>query len=157
MRSCFAAMISTLTALVAGHINELCARAVKNGVDVFNVLQAACINPVEHYKLDVGLLQEGNAADFILVNDLERFEVLRTYIDGELVAENGVSNISKQTPSGIINNFTGKERIAADFVYAANSANEDTWVIEAIDGQLITNKLMVKMLTQKMVSQSRYR
>ena len=47
--------------LVAGHINQLCARAVAKGIDVFNVLQAACVNPVLHYKLDVGLLREGDA------------------------------------------------------------------------------------------------
>ncbi|HSC38280.1 MAG TPA: amidohydrolase family protein, partial [Chitinophagaceae bacterium] len=79
--------------LVAGHINQLCARAVAKGIDVFNVLRAACINPVTHYKLNVGLLQRGDPADFIVVKDLTNFEVLQTYIDGKLVAENGVSKI----------------------------------------------------------------
>ena len=77
--------------LVAGHINQLCARAVAKGIDIFKVLQAACINPVFHYKLNVGLLRENDAADFIIVEDLKNFEVLQTYINGELVAENGKS------------------------------------------------------------------
>src|SRR5207244_9379361 len=72
--------------LVEGHINQLCARAVAKGIDVFKVLQAACINPVHHYKLDVGLLKEGNAADFILVNNLKEFKISHTYINGGLVA-----------------------------------------------------------------------
>ncbi len=62
------------------------------GIDVFKVLQAACINPVEHYKMNVGLLKAGDAADFIVVEDLVNFKVLQTYIDGELVAEKGFTD-----------------------------------------------------------------
>ena len=66
--------------LVEGHINSLCQRAVAKGIDVFKVLQAACINPVEHYNMNVGLLKEGDAADFIIVEDLENFKVVETTI-----------------------------------------------------------------------------
>ena len=79
--------------LVIGHINQLCARAVAKGIDLFKILKAACVNPVLHYKLDVGLLREGDPADFIVVKDLKDFEVIKTYINGELVAENGKSKI----------------------------------------------------------------
>src|SRR5436190_14346567 len=75
--------------LVLGHIDQLCARAVAKGIDVFKVLSAACVNPVHHYKMKVGLLKEGDPADFIVVKDLNTFEVSQTYIDGELVAGNG--------------------------------------------------------------------
>ena len=78
--------------LMAGHINQLCARAVAKGIDVFKVLQAACVNPVHHYKMRVGLLTVGDPADFIVVKNLKSFEVQQTYIDGDLVAENGKSN-----------------------------------------------------------------
>src|SRR4249919_1249548 len=72
--------------LVLGHINQLCERAVAKGINVYKILQAACINPVQHYNLDVGLLREGDPADFIVVKDLETFEVQKTFINGELVA-----------------------------------------------------------------------
>jgi adenine deaminase len=81
--------------LLAGHINQLCARAVAKGIDVFKVLRAACINPVEHYKLHVGLLRVGDPADFIVAEDLVHFKVLQTYIDGELVADGGRSFVSE--------------------------------------------------------------
>ena len=68
--------------LVAGHINQLCARAIKKGIPLFNVLRAACCNPVMHYKLSVGQLRVGDPADFILVKDLEQFETTQTYING---------------------------------------------------------------------------
>jgi len=74
--------------LVLGHINQLCARALAKGIDIFKILKAACVNPVNHYKLDVGLLREGDAADFIIVKDLINFDVIKTFINGELVAEN---------------------------------------------------------------------
>src|SRR5688572_17260645 len=77
--------------LVDGHINQLCARAVEKGIDIFKILKAACVNPVVHYKLDVGLLREGDPADFIVAKDLKKFEILKTFIDGELVAEEGKS------------------------------------------------------------------
>src|SRR6186713_1912778 len=90
--------------LVEGHINQLCARAVAKGIDVFKVLKAACFNPVNHYQLKVGLLKQNDFADFILVKDLNDFAVVQTYINGQLVAENGNTLIDKQKAT-IINNF----------------------------------------------------
>jgi len=127
--------------LVSGHVNQLCARAVAKGKNVFNVLKAACINPVLHYKPEIGTLKPGDPADFIIVKDLENFEVLKTYINGKLVAENGKSLI-KTSKASIINNFSCKAKAAKDFILT--STKEDYPVIEALDGQLITNKLVVK-------------
>jgi adenine deaminase len=130
--------------LVEGHINLLCKRAVAKGIDVFKVLQAACINPVEHYKMNVGLLREGDPADLIVVEDLENFKVLETYINGELVAQLGKSLVSSQKP-GAINNFNCDEKKISDFRYEILDffPGEFINVIEALDGQLITNKLIV--------------
>ena len=127
--------------LVEGHINGLCARAVAKGIDVFKVLQAACINPVQHYKLDVGQLQKGDAADFIVVKDLQAFDVLQTYVDGELVAENGVTKIKRQS-SATVNQFNCSAKSQKDLETFWNGEKEIA-VVEALDGQLITNKLML--------------
>ena len=126
--------------LVAGHINQLCARAVAKGINVFKVLKAACVNPVLHYKLDVGLLRKGDAADFIIVKDLKKFEVVQTYINGELVAEHGESLVINREP-GIINHFSCCKRNKEDFSFPFNGQSRIT-AIEALDGQLITNKLI---------------
>lgn len=131
--------------LVEGHINQLCARAVAKGIPLFHVLQAACINPVVHYKTEVGLLQPGDAADFILVKNLESFEVSKTYINGELVADDGKSFI-ESVSSTPINRFSCNEITEADLKVELDSyPSEDSFipVIEALDGQLITNKLLV--------------
>ena len=131
--------------LAAGHINTICARAVAKGLDVFNILQTACINPVKHYKLPVGLLNPGDPADFILVKDLVHFEVTSTYMNGELVADNGISNI-KSVDTIPINNFDCKKIEAETLTISKNeypNKNGLIPVIEALDGQLITNKLML--------------
>ncbi len=128
--------------LVAGHINELCQRAVAKNIPVFNVLLAACINPVEHYKLNVGLLETGDPADFIIVEDLENFRVQQTFIDGVEVARHGETRIetSKAEP---LNNFQCNEIHESDIAMPAESDRHHLYVIEALDGQLITNKLEV--------------
>ncbi|WEK36262.1 MAG: adenine deaminase [Candidatus Pseudobacter hemicellulosilyticus] len=124
-----------------GHINELCKRAIEKGFDLFQVLQAACINPVLHYNLEVGLLRVGDPADFILVNDLRSFTVLQTYIDGQLVAHKGETMIpSVEAP--LINHFNASPRRLPDFAVPWQGEKEIP-VIEALDGQLITNKVML--------------
>lgn len=131
--------------LVAGHINQLCVRAIAKGIDVFKVLRAACINPVLHYKLNVGLLKENDAADFIIVKDLKIFDVLQTYINGKLVAENGrslIDNIVDEV-AATVNNFSCSKKIVHEFGFKTTIDDEETFtdVIEALDGQLITNKI----------------
>lgn len=123
--------------LVEGHINQLCARAVAKGVDVFKVLQAACVNPVGHYKLKVGLLRENDFADFVLVKDLKNFEVVQTYINGKLVSENGKTLIESQSAT-TINNFDCSQKSEEEF---ATISSASSYAIEALDGQLITNKI----------------
>lgn len=68
--------------LHVGHIDAVVRRAVADGFPLFNVLAAACVNPVEHYRLPVGLLRKGDPADFVVVNNLQEFRVEQTWIDG---------------------------------------------------------------------------
>ncbi|MEO7312606.1 MAG: adenine deaminase C-terminal domain-containing protein [Chitinophagaceae bacterium] len=127
--------------LADGHINQLCERAIAKGIDIFKVLQAACVNPVLHYKLDVGLLREGDPADFIVLEDLVHFRAKQTYIDGIMVAEDGVSKISSP-PSEIINQFDC-DALTTDSLRTVFDGESNIPVIEALDGQLITNKIMI--------------
>jgi adenine deaminase len=126
--------------LEIGHIDRLCARAAARNIGLFKILDAACKNPVIHYGLEVGLLREGDPADLILVENLQEFRVIRTYINGELVAEKGDSMIRSSAP-GIINNFDCDKKNVSDFGCPAVSEKYLLPVIEALDGQLITNKL----------------
>ena len=122
--------------LVEGHIDQLVKRALAKGHELFDVLTAACITPIDHYKLDVGALQEGDFADFIVVNNLQDFRVSSTYINGVKVADKGQSLIP-QVQNDIINQFNCKPINAESLIVKAESAVIN--VIEALDGQLITN------------------
>ena len=129
--------------LVLGHINQLCARAVAKGLNVFNILKAACINPVVHYQLPTGMARVNDPANFIVIEDLTHFKVAQTYINGQLVAEKGQSLI-QPIDEKIINQFDTTlikvEDIQVDLGTYPTKENKIA-VIEAIDGQLITNYL----------------
>jgi adenine deaminase len=122
-----------------GHINQLAARSIAAGRDLMNVLRVACINPVEHYRLRVGLLREGDPADFILVEDLQNFRVIDTWLDGVKVAERGQC-LMPATQSETINRFVANP-ISSDQLQIQATGNEIR-VIEAMDGQLITNPMV---------------
>lgn len=123
--------------LLLGHINDLCARAISKGIDIFKVLQVACINPVNHYNLNVGLLKVNDPADFVIVEDLQRFKTIQTYIKGELVFDKGLSKIEAK-PFEILNNFNTSLKQIKDFKIKSDA--QCIRVIEAQEGQLITNE-----------------
>lgn len=125
--------------LVQHHLDAHVRRALATGADRFDVLRAASVNPVEHYRMKVGLLRAGDPADFIVVDGWKNFRVERTYIDGELVAANGRSRLQRlraKTP----NQFRALPRGAADFSVRPTGGAKLN-VIEALNGQLITRHL----------------
>jgi adenine deaminase len=129
--------------LVLGHIDQLVRRALALGNNVFDVLQVACVNPVQHYHLPVGLLRVGDPADFIVVDDLTGFRVRQTYLDGQRVAENGQS-LLPAAPIAAANNFHAQPVQAAAFRVPAPAGGAPTLrVIECFDGQLVTARLDV--------------
>lgn len=121
--------------LVKGHINLLVKRALALGHDLMNVLQIACVNPVLHYGLKVGLLRVGDSADAIEVNNLQDFEVQRNYCQGVLVAQEGKPLIFPP-PTISLNHFVTQPKTTADFRLPA--VGKIVRVIHAIDGELIT-------------------
>lgn len=127
--------------LEGGHINELCARAVAKGLDVFNIIMAACITPVRHYNLDVGLLEVGDPADFVVAGNLLDFNIIGTYINGYLVAEHGKSLLHHKPLDGDPVNRFQIGMIGVDALAIPASKRGSQPVIGCIDGQLITEKL----------------
>ncbi len=125
--------------LMISHINALCARAIERGMDIYKVLQVACINPVKHYNLDVGLLNVGDAADCIVVEDLKNFKPLQTYINGELVFDKGLTLI-KDVAFENLNNFNTNKKNVSDFRF--ESSTEKIRAIECLDGELVTNEII---------------
>jgi adenine deaminase len=127
--------------LIKGHINALVQRAIDLGYNLFDVLTAACINPIMHYKLPMGMLRVGDAADFIITEGLSFNTIKATYLKGKLVAADGQSLISVPTQD-IINNFKAQAYAVSDFAIAAQPTTKQIRVIEAIEGQLITTSCL---------------
>ncbi|MEM7371355.1 MAG: adenine deaminase [Bacteroidota bacterium] len=125
--------------LIQGHINQLVQRALTNGCDLFDVLRAACVHPVEHYQLPVGLLREGDPADFVIVRDLDTFSIQETWLNGSCVARDGQSRIIFQ-PSPTPNYFIKSPMKPEEFRLAAPSSGNQVRVIQALDGQIITGR-----------------
>jgi len=121
--------------LVEDHIDNLVRRAIALGYNVLDVLKASSLNAVRHYNLNVGMLQTGDDADFIVVDDLHRPVAKQTYIKGVLVAENGVSNIDYKEM--VTPNIFKAEFITAEDLFVPNEGKLIK-VIDCIDGQLIT-------------------
>lgn len=127
--------------LVRGHVDRIVARAVAGGADRFDVLTAACVRPVEHYGLSVGLLRKGDPADFIIVEDLENFRVKETWIDGRCVARNGESLLPRLEVVEVVNRFVGRVVAEKELAVSAETVN----VIVARDGQLVTGAETAKV------------
>ena len=121
--------------LVQRHLDEHVRRALAGGADRFDVLACACVNPVRHYGLDVGLLRAGDPADFIVFTGWRTLRVRRTYLRGNLVARDGRTLLPRQ-PSEQPNRFRARARVPADFRVVARPGRLN--VIAAVDGQLIT-------------------
>ncbi len=127
--------------LTYGHINQLIIRAIKEGYNFIDIIRACTYVPVKHYNLEVGLLQKGDAADFIIVDNLFDFNVLSTYIDGYKVAEKGktlINSVEEECP----NIFKAKNINPSDLEVAYEKP--EIKVIKALEGQLITEKLVIE-------------
>lgn len=131
--------------LIESHINDHVKRALKAGYDLYDVLRAASLNVIQHYNLPIGLLQVGDNADFIEIDSLDDFKILKTYIKGQLVAENGQSFI-QSVEAPVANNFNCSLKQPSDF--KIKSEGDLIRVIEVLDGQLITHELHTKSLVK---------
>lgn len=127
--------------LVEGHINLIVKRSiVEHGYDTMDVLRAASVNPIQHYKLEIGLLQPNDSADFIVVDNLEDFNIFECYVKGTLIAKQGKTLISSQKEEPL-NNFETSLKKVEDFATEEQEGEEH--VIDVEDGQLMTKDLVL--------------
>ena len=121
--------------LINGHINKMVKRALQLGYDLFDVLRAGSYNAIKHYGSKQGLLQEGDAADFILVDDLNEMDIRATYIDGRPVYRDQKVLISESNDEEI--NYFQAEEVTNDVLQLV----AETGIIRvmiAADGELYT-------------------
>ena len=129
--------------LIQGHINTLIVRAIENDYDIFDVISACTLNPVEHYRLPVGLLQPGDDADMIVVDSPDNMKVMETYIKGIKVAENGNTRMDAVVEKPI-NRFNVKKIEPADIEVSDKGSKIN--IIEVIDDQIVTKHMIARPL-----------
>lgn len=125
--------------LIKGHINLLVRRALQKGYKLMHVLRAASLNAARHYHLDVGMLQKGDDADFIVVDNMHDLNILQTYVKGRKVAENGITLMPRRKEEAC-NNFHA-EPITKEDLRVPNEG-KPIRVIACMDGNLITNTIV---------------
>jgi adenine deaminase len=125
--------------LMDGHIDAMVRRAIGYGIVGIDALRMASLNPIRHYGLGVGLLQEGDPADFLIIDGFSMLDILKTFINGKLVAENG-KTLLNPSARPTVNRFTTGEKGVIDF--AIKGRNRKVHIIEAHDGQLVTGHLV---------------
>ncbi len=129
--------------LLLHHINNHVKRALGLGYDLYDTLYAASAAPVLHYQLPVGLLRVGDPADFIITDHPDQMNIKRTYINGELVASDG-RPLLPSIHVDPINQFDTHPIAPEILRVKATAGSEKLRVIEAVEGQLITNELLLE-------------
>jgi adenine deaminase len=125
--------------LLEGHINRLIAELISDGYNAFDVIRSATLIPVIHYGLVAGLLREGDPADFILVNSLEKMNVLETWIRGKKVFACG-NTLFDYNPGKAINNFKCKPIDKS--ALRVKNIGAKLRIIEAFEGELLTKEIV---------------
>lgn len=138
--------------LLKGHLNLLFKRALENRINPIIAAKILSFNPIKHYSLNVGLLQKGDPADFIVFDNFDNFNINATYINGEKVAQDGVSNIKSVKNIDCPNSFNVLPIDDTDI--KVNAKSDYIKVIEVEDGQLYTKTVIekAKIINQCVVS-----
>ncbi|MDP4204528.1 MAG: adenine deaminase [Bacteroidota bacterium] len=128
--------------LQKGHIDSLIKRGLKLGLNIFDLIRVSSVNAVLFYKLPVGLLRVGDKADFIVVDNLDDFNIQRSYIDGECVYDSG-RLLYTTDENNELNNFQLQSVNIEDI--KIKNQNKTVRVIEIEEGQLLTKKSYFKI------------
>ena len=133
--------------LIKGHINNIVKKSLEKGHELFNVLTAASVTPKRHYNLDIGLLQPGDSADFIVVDNLDDFSVQEAWIGGNKIYDSGII-CWKRPESRAVNNFISRKIVKKDIEIKTESTENTIKVIGVLDGELITRSFTGKVFSK---------
>ena len=130
--------------LIEGHLDKSLKKAVKIGIDVIKAVQLVTMNPANHYGLNGGAIVVGAKADFVVVDNLYDFNVLKTYINGECVfdGENVLFDVEEIPPKNSINT---SKKSKEDFEISFDGDECEVNVIKCFNGELLTEKATARL------------
>ena len=138
--------------LVNGHLNESVKKAVGLGIDLIKAIEMVTINPAAHYGLDGGSIVTGSKADFIIVDNLDELNILKTYISGECVFD-GENVLFDVEDVEFVNSMNVDKKSSEDFNVYFNGDECEVNVIQCFDGDLLTKKATAKLKTENGIVQ----
>ncbi|PRZ01908.1 adenine deaminase [Marinilabilia salmonicolor] len=138
----------------SGHIDKLIHLGLQAGIDLFKLLRAASLIPANHYNLPVGLLREGDPADFIVIDHPESFNVLGTYINGECVFDSEKGVLFSEKKVNPVNHFVPHFISENDLKIIVPSGKSRARVIQCFDGELVTDTVWTEVKEKSEMSAS---
>ena len=125
-----------------GHIDYAVRKAIRGGVPPITAIQMATINTARHYRLhNLGAIAPRHWADFIVLDDLNRFRVRQTWKKGTLVAEDGKFLGKSPAKVALPHSTMNLCYSAKDFIVKANGEGRIR-VIEIIPDQAVTKEMI---------------
>ncbi len=127
-----------------GHIDHSIRKSIRLGVAPITAIQMGTINTARHYRLkNFGAIAPRFWADFIVFENLEKFEIKQTYKKGMLVAENG-KYIGPALPRTEQPRSTINLSYRSDQLRLKADGEKKIKVIEIIPHQIVTRSALEK-------------
>lgn len=130
-----------------GHIDNSVRIAIKSGIDPISAIKMASLNTAECYGLkNLGAIAPGYDADFIILDDLENFNIVKVFKNGKLVVDNNkpLFNFNIKSNSLVTNTINIKKVTKEDLNIKMN--RNTTNVIKVISKSILTKKVERKVL-----------
>jgi adenine deaminase len=132
--------------LLRRHLNKLIAKLIVEGYNKYDVIRSCTVNPVLHYGLEAGLLRKGDSADFVIVDNINKMNVIETWIEGKKVFGDG-RVLFKYGGNKPVNKWNCSEIKADELVIKGTGGQLK--VIEAFDGELFTKSFSVETVKEE--------
>jgi adenine deaminase len=121
--------------LIRGYMDKRLKMAVEYGMDPIHAIRAVTLWPAKHYELPIGTVDISRPLDFVIVKDLESFEVKEVYIDGRLVAKDG-KPLFEVKPKEVHPTILHQDRSPQDFLIPFNGDRVKVRVIKVMERQI---------------------
>ena len=125
--------------LIHGHLNNSIKKAMDLGIDVINAIKMITINPAVHYNLDAGAIVTGAKADFVIIDNIYNFNILKTYVEGECVFD-GENVLFDADDVNVRNSIIASKKQSDDFDVLYDGDECKVNVIKCYNGDLLTKK-----------------
>ena len=125
------------TDLIKGHLNESIKKAIDLEISPISAIEMVTVNPSTHYNLNTGVIVKGMQADYVVVDNLNDLNILKTYVAGKCVFD-GENVLFDVEETEFKNTFDVSKRESEDFEISCDEPSADVNVIRCFNGELIT-------------------